>query len=219
MRRPPARPGYVVCSAYPRLVDGKPSKNPRYLQIRPDLPAPWKNTSRRAACGWHGGSQPRAAAAACGCGADRAAQQPARSPRRASGLWPCTARSITRSSPNCSWTSSARSPARVHRPPAPAGRGADQGPIQRPAHDHRSQRGARLLHPHRPGGLLHGRWICRPADARRSRHQPARAGGLVPAPPQRARPVLSDRRGPPRATERFRARRSQGSGQSVRLPR
>ena len=29
--------GYVVCSAQPRLVDGKPSKNPRYLQIRPDL--------------------------------------------------------------------------------------------------------------------------------------------------------------------------------------
>jgi hypothetical protein len=32
--------GTVVCSAFPRLVDGKPSKNPRYLQIRPDLLAP-----------------------------------------------------------------------------------------------------------------------------------------------------------------------------------
>jgi len=30
-------PNYFVCSAIPRLVDGKPSKNPRYLQIRPDL--------------------------------------------------------------------------------------------------------------------------------------------------------------------------------------
>ena len=29
-------PSYVVCSANPRLVDGKPSKNPRYLQRRPD---------------------------------------------------------------------------------------------------------------------------------------------------------------------------------------
>ena len=29
--------GMVVSSASPRLVDGKPSKNPRYLQIRPDL--------------------------------------------------------------------------------------------------------------------------------------------------------------------------------------
>ncbi len=29
-------PDYFVCSASPRLVDGKPSKNPRYLQPRPD---------------------------------------------------------------------------------------------------------------------------------------------------------------------------------------
>lgn len=29
--------GYVVCSATPRMIDGKPSKNPRYLQNRPDL--------------------------------------------------------------------------------------------------------------------------------------------------------------------------------------
>jgi hypothetical protein len=28
---------YFVSSAHPRLVDGKPSKNPRYLQVRPDL--------------------------------------------------------------------------------------------------------------------------------------------------------------------------------------
>jgi len=32
--------GYFVCSANPRLVDGKPTKNPRYLQARPDLLAP-----------------------------------------------------------------------------------------------------------------------------------------------------------------------------------
>lgn len=31
---------YVVSSAHPRLVDGQPSKNPRYLQDRPDLAAP-----------------------------------------------------------------------------------------------------------------------------------------------------------------------------------
>ena len=31
---------YFVCSAAPRLVDGKPSKNPRYLQIRQDLVEP-----------------------------------------------------------------------------------------------------------------------------------------------------------------------------------
>jgi len=32
--------GFVVSSAHPRLVDGEPSKNPRYLQIRPDLVKP-----------------------------------------------------------------------------------------------------------------------------------------------------------------------------------
>jgi len=32
--------GIVVSSAHPRLVDGKPSKNPRYLQTRPDLAVP-----------------------------------------------------------------------------------------------------------------------------------------------------------------------------------
>jgi len=29
--------GYFVCTANPRMVDGKPTKNPRYLQMRPDL--------------------------------------------------------------------------------------------------------------------------------------------------------------------------------------
>jgi hypothetical protein len=32
--------GFFVSSANPRLVDGKPSKNPRYLQVRPDLIKP-----------------------------------------------------------------------------------------------------------------------------------------------------------------------------------
>ncbi len=32
--------GYVVSSAHPRIVDGSPSKNPRYLQERPDLKDP-----------------------------------------------------------------------------------------------------------------------------------------------------------------------------------
>jgi len=34
------KPDFAICSAHPRLVDGKPSKNPRYLQIRPDLVDP-----------------------------------------------------------------------------------------------------------------------------------------------------------------------------------
>jgi len=32
--------GYVVCSANPRQVDGRPTRNPRYLQTRPDLVDP-----------------------------------------------------------------------------------------------------------------------------------------------------------------------------------
>lgn len=37
-----SKPEYVVCSADPRLVDGKPSKNVRYLQNRDDLVNPRK---------------------------------------------------------------------------------------------------------------------------------------------------------------------------------
>lgn len=33
--------GYVVSSAHPRIVDGKPTKNPRYLQNRPDMNDPF----------------------------------------------------------------------------------------------------------------------------------------------------------------------------------
>ncbi|MEN8129775.1 MAG: hypothetical protein ABFS45_06180 [Pseudomonadota bacterium] len=36
------RKGYVVSSAHPRMIDGKPSKNPRYLQLRPDLAKPMR---------------------------------------------------------------------------------------------------------------------------------------------------------------------------------
>ncbi|MFN2318417.1 MAG: hypothetical protein ABR500_01885 [Dermatophilaceae bacterium] len=44
-----AGPGYVVCSAKPRMVDGKPSKNPRYLQVRPDLADPVATTTAKTA--------------------------------------------------------------------------------------------------------------------------------------------------------------------------
>ena len=37
VRRAAQGHGYFVSSAHPRLVDGKPTKNPRYLQMRPDL--------------------------------------------------------------------------------------------------------------------------------------------------------------------------------------
>jgi len=34
------KPDWFVCTSNPRVVDGKPSKNPRYLQTRPDLVHP-----------------------------------------------------------------------------------------------------------------------------------------------------------------------------------
>jgi hypothetical protein len=37
---PDASPAYFVSSAHPRIVDGKPTKNPRYLQLRPDIADP-----------------------------------------------------------------------------------------------------------------------------------------------------------------------------------
>ncbi len=37
---PEASPSYVACSSEPRLVNGKRTKNPRYLQLRPDLANP-----------------------------------------------------------------------------------------------------------------------------------------------------------------------------------
>jgi hypothetical protein len=37
VRRAASGHGYFVSSAHPRIVDGKPTKNPRYLQRRPDL--------------------------------------------------------------------------------------------------------------------------------------------------------------------------------------
>lgn len=38
-------PAYFVSSAHPRMVDGKPSKNPRYLQLRPDVANPRETAS------------------------------------------------------------------------------------------------------------------------------------------------------------------------------
>ncbi|HTJ79803.1 MAG TPA: hypothetical protein VL357_12480 [Rariglobus sp.] len=37
---PGSSPAYFVSSAHPRIVDGKPTKNPRYLQVRPDVANP-----------------------------------------------------------------------------------------------------------------------------------------------------------------------------------
>ena len=40
-----ASPRYFVSSAHPRIVDGKPTKNPRYLQLRTDIACPEETAS------------------------------------------------------------------------------------------------------------------------------------------------------------------------------
>ena len=104
--------GYFVSSAHPRLVNGKPSPNVRYLQKRPDLVSPRdkylaelgirlapRSPSRWPPC--------------CPAGA------PTRRPL-ASSPWRCTAPSTTRNCRNCSWISSPACPASLRPPPAPA---------------------------------------------------------------------------------------------------
>ena len=44
---------YVVSSAQPRMVNGQPSKNPRYLQIRPDLQQPMRTYAAEMGARFH----------------------------------------------------------------------------------------------------------------------------------------------------------------------
>ncbi|GMA42235.1 hypothetical protein [Mobilicoccus caccae] len=50
-----SHPTYVVCSSEPRIVDGAPTKNPRYLQVRPDLSDPLNTAAADLALHLHGG--------------------------------------------------------------------------------------------------------------------------------------------------------------------
>ena len=100
------KPDYFVSSANPRLVDGKPTKNPRYLQKRPDLRAiRAKVISRKWA---------RACAAACRSASPCTRRStpccPAAAtirPNPASARSRATIRFITSNCRNCSWNSSA----------------------------------------------------------------------------------------------------------------
>ena len=100
----PAQPDYFVSTAHPRLVDGKPSKNPRYLQKRPDLVNPRESLS-----GGNGRppAPPRAAGPAVAHARDRRAARP---PQQSAGsrhplAGGVTIRSIISNCRNCSWNS------------------------------------------------------------------------------------------------------------------
>lgn len=45
--------GFVASSAHPRMVEGKPSKNPRYLQMRPDLVNPLRKYAAEMGARFH----------------------------------------------------------------------------------------------------------------------------------------------------------------------
>lgn len=95
---------FFVSTAFPRIVDGKPSKNTRYLQLRPDLRDPrlWRMAEMgqrsRADCRSRMRCTPRSRAFSPGAGTTR--------PRPVSVRSRATGRSTTWSCPSCSWSSS-----------------------------------------------------------------------------------------------------------------
>ena len=110
---------YLVSSAHPRIVDGSPSKNPRYLQRRPDLAHP--RESYLAEVGTRLAREiPAHAPVHFPVNAVLAGRR--NNPPDAKGRHPatglCIARFTIRNCPNCSWTSSAVLRASRRRPPA-----------------------------------------------------------------------------------------------------
>ena len=98
--------GYAVSSDSPRIVDGKPSLNPRYLQDRPDLVDPMK---RYVAARWARGSLAIPAKFGVPTPVDCVLLGRRNPPnaRPAFAALPSIIRSIIRNCPNCSWISSA----------------------------------------------------------------------------------------------------------------
>ena len=131
LRRRTASPGYVVSSAHPRLVDGKPSKNPRYLQKRPDLchrarHLRWPRSPRGSTAEFPPTTRLHFPVNAVLAGPP---QQSARPQTRHRRRWPSTTRFTIRNCPSCSWSSSAASPA--NRPPPPASAAKARSPRDR----------------------------------------------------------------------------------------
>ena len=99
---------YVVSSAHPRAGGRQASKNPRYLQKRPDLVNPRDRYLAEIAARLARGIPRGPAGAFAGeRGAGGTAEQSRRIRRPACRRWPSTTRSTTRNCPSCSWTSSA----------------------------------------------------------------------------------------------------------------
>ncbi len=101
------KPRYAVCSANARIVDGKPTKNPRYQQPRPDLANP-RETYLAEVCarldrGWRRTNRWIFRSIRCFPDAGRIR----RSRKSACLRWRSTGRFTIRSCRSCSWISSA----------------------------------------------------------------------------------------------------------------
>ena len=204
-----ASTSYVVSSAHPRMVDGKPSKNPRYLQKRPDLENPRETylaeiaarLEREIPAGKPGPFPGER-------GARRAPQQSARSRNRPAAAG--------RLQPD-SLSGTARAVHGVHFQPhrqiavddriRQRGR-AHQSAVQRAVAGGGSEQRAGVRDSDRLRGIHDFGRLRRPARARGSRHQHAGAGDLVPHARPRARSAVHDRGRTSRARGGFRVRRA-----------
>ena len=209
--------GYSICSAQPRLVGEKPTKNPRYLQVRPDLARPRDRYV-----------------------AEMGARLYRRLPLHAPVLFPVISVLSGRRNNRARRGHPAALRLRADSLPGAAGavhglrvladghvaehdrrgiRGrAHQGPVQCHPDDGRPQQRARLDAAHRLRGLQLGRRLHRPAPPGGPRHQPADSRDLVPAVPARARPEAADRGRPPGEARGLYRGWQAGAGQSAGLP-
>jgi hypothetical protein len=193
-----SRPDFLVSPAHPRLVEGKPSKNPRYLQVRPDLEDPratylaqtgarlYRRIASDQPAPFPVGSVP----------IGRRLNPPEAGVRPLCVFNPIHYQELPEAFMDLIASLTGKSPSTT-------GAGSEgaltEGPVQRAPADLRSQCRIRLLRAHGAADLLDRRRLGRPASPRGSRHQPARARDLVPDDARRAGARPPDQGGPPRA--------------------
>ena len=134
----------------PRIVDGKPTKNPRYLQVRPDVARPRDRYVAEMGARLYRRLPLRRSRCIFPVISVLSGRRNNPPDRRACGRSASTARSTTRSCPSSSWTTSARSPASRRARPAPDREGAlTKGPFNALCRHRRPEQRAGLDAPHR----------------------------------------------------------------------
>ncbi len=210
-------PTYFVSSANPRIVDGKPTKNPRYLQPRPDRAnAPATAVGRALVPAGPPPALRRTADPAGGRRRRRTSQQPAGRPGPSPVLvQPAALHGAARAVHGVHLLDDRQVP--VHDGRRVRG-GADQGPVQRDAGGRRPELLAAGLHPHRLRRLAVRSRLRRAEGARGPRHLHAHPRDLLPDEPAGAGREEPHRRGRPGEAGRLRARGHRGRGQPAGLP-